>query len=336
MGQTTGIEWCDSTLNLEIGCDGCELWNPKVGEKTCYAGQIVERYGGHSKGYPESFDKPALFPKRLDEAERWKDLTGTERPDKPWLNGMPRTIFLDDMGDTFTESLPLYWLAEHLPRLAAMPAIIILLTKRANRMLEFSKTHPFPKNFWLLVSVTSAANYNRIEQLMQVDGGSVKGISYEPAWGPIDIEKWLCDGHPSQADIELSNPRCFHNIRHGIPRLQWIISGGSSGTTAKPAHPKWFRDIRDVCVENGVAYFHKQNGEFSDVGSVRAPEQTVCAIDGWSGDFTKESLDEHVRKAHGGEISCPPFQLMHRVGKKAAGAMLDGREWHQMPEVLHA
>ena len=25
MGQRTKIPWCDSTLNLLVGCDGCEL-----------------------------------------------------------------------------------------------------------------------------------------------------------------------------------------------------------------------------------------------------------------------------------------------------------------------
>jgi len=46
MGIDTDIEWCDSSLQLEMGCDGCELWNPKVGEKTCYAGQLTNLHGG--------------------------------------------------------------------------------------------------------------------------------------------------------------------------------------------------------------------------------------------------------------------------------------------------
>jgi hypothetical protein len=27
VGIKTPIEWCDSTLNLQMGCDGCELRN---------------------------------------------------------------------------------------------------------------------------------------------------------------------------------------------------------------------------------------------------------------------------------------------------------------------
>ncbi|MCH8830861.1 MAG: hypothetical protein IID45_14900, partial [Planctomycetes bacterium] len=75
MGITTKIEYPDSTLNLQMGCDGCELWNTKV--RTCYAGQMTERYGGRNPGFPKAFDKPEMFLHRLDAALKWPDLTGT-------------------------------------------------------------------------------------------------------------------------------------------------------------------------------------------------------------------------------------------------------------------
>jgi len=77
-----------------MGCDGCELWNEATNVKRCYAGLLTERYGGHSKGYPAKFTEPQLFPERIAKMLCWSDLTGTERKDKPWLNGYPRTIFL--------------------------------------------------------------------------------------------------------------------------------------------------------------------------------------------------------------------------------------------------
>lgn len=258
MAKSTPIEWCDSVLNLQMGCDGCELWNPKMGVKICYAGKIIDRYGGKSTGYPQSFDKPKLFLDRLSEVERWPDLRGTERPEKPWLNGQPRLIFLDDMGDTFTESLPIDWLAPLLSRMGALPHIFILLTKRANRMLEFSKTNPFPKNFWLLVSVTSAANYNRIEQLMQVRGGSVKGISYEPAWGPIDVRPWL-PRRLALSDIPGSalNDGCAEGWTDG---LGWIVVGGQSGDLDKPFDIAWALSLGEQCKSSDTRLFVKQLG----------------------------------------------------------------------------
>ena len=29
MAEGTKIEWCDDTVNAEMGCDGCELWDAK-------------------------------------------------------------------------------------------------------------------------------------------------------------------------------------------------------------------------------------------------------------------------------------------------------------------
>lgn len=326
MGVHTKIEWTDSSLSLEVGCQGCELWNPAIGEKTCYAGNLVERYAG-LKGWPESFDKPKLFPERLIEAERWKDLRGTNRADKPWLNGMPRLIFLDDLGDTFTESLPIDWLTPYLERMSKMPVIWQVLTKRANRMLEFSKTHPFPKNFWLLTSVTSAANYNRVEQLMEVRGGSVKGISYEPAWGPVSFAKWF----PRKMALSeipgwALNDGCTEGIK-GITNGLWIISGGSSGATAKPSNPQWFRDVRDECIKAKMPYFHKQNGEWSPDGEI-----VKISAHRWKPDsFAWGKNGEKYNPVDPDPDDFP--QVVMRVGKKAAGRLLDGREWNEMPEV---
>ncbi len=308
MGQHTAIQWADSTLNLMIGCDGCELWNPNMGVNICYAGNLVNRYGGKNKGYPESFDKPKLFLDRLKEAEKWKDLTGAERPDKPWLNGLPRLIFLDDLGDTFTESLPIDWLAPLLPRMAVLPHIIILLTKRANRMLEFSKFFPFPKNFWLLVSVTSAANYNRIEQLMQVKGGSVKGISYEPAWGPIDVTPWL----PRRLALsEIPGSALNDGATEGwTDGLRWIVMGGQSGTDAVPFDIAWPDSIIEQCRPSGTAVFLKQMG--------RAPcySDRLHGLGFDSGTLEKRPSDDRffpiLNDSHGGEWMAWPERFRVR------------------------
>src|SRR5262249_10079569 len=95
-----------------MGCDGCELWNEIL--HSCYAGRLTERFAGQP-GWSDRFDKPKVFLERIDRAIRWPDLTGTtweahkKIPAKPWLDGYPRTICFNDMGDTFTESLPVDW-----------------------------------------------------------------------------------------------------------------------------------------------------------------------------------------------------------------------------------
>src|SRR5262245_48336540 len=205
MGLTTDIQWADSTLNLQMGCDGWELWNPRAGVRICYAGQLTQRHAG-KKGWPDAFERPRLFPQRLDEAERWRDLTGTDRPDKPWLRGLPRCVFLDDMGDTFTESLPVDWLAPHLGRLAAWPHVNILLTKRPGRMARFFRDHPPPTNFWLCTSVTNRTSLARVPHLLAIEGAAVLGLSVEPLWEGLDFSRVT-----------------------GVERLAWVKVGGQSG-----------------------------------------------------------------------------------------------------------
>src|SRR2546422_6701998 len=131
MAMDTKIQWADSTLNLQMGCNGCELWIPSLGVKKCYAGNIIEHYA-HKNGWPDSFEQPKLFLSRPGPALKLPDLTGVPREHKPWIPPeLPRTIFLDDMGDTFSEDLPVDWLAPYLDQLEASPHIYIVLTKRA-------------------------------------------------------------------------------------------------------------------------------------------------------------------------------------------------------------
>jgi len=280
-----------------MGCDGCELWNEATGVKRCYAGTLTERYRGHSKGYPEKFTEPQLFPERIAKMLRWSDLTGTERKDKPWLNGYPRLIFLGDMGDNFTESLPLDWLAPYVADMINSPHSYIVLTKRPGRMVEFWRNWlgerdgiSIPSNFWLLTSVTGPENGGRIRELLKLRalGASVLGVSYEPAWGAVDFRPFLL------TDIDF---------------LDWIIAGGESGTGAKPSHPDFIRAARDACQTAGAAFFFKQWGEYAPMsrtdGFHELPFGDYSVSSGWG--FLKQ-------------------------GKKASGALLDGRDWRQMPQ----
>jgi len=106
LGKTTEIQWCDSTVNPTTGCDGCELWS-EHGPRTCYAGILHE--GRMAKALPDLYDKDftqvRLAKGRMVKAAAWSDLAGTDRPDKPWLNGMPRTIFVGDMGDILSRTI---------------------------------------------------------------------------------------------------------------------------------------------------------------------------------------------------------------------------------------
>jgi protein gp37 len=86
----------------------------------------------------------------------------------------------------------------------------------------------------------------------------------------------------------------------GLPLvgIHWVIVGGESGPGARPMDPAWARDIRTQCERAGVPFFFKQWGAWGPKpGAFGAPT------------------------------------VMHRMGKKAAGRVLDGRTWDGMPAI---
>lgn len=77
--------------------------------------------------------------------------------------------------------------------------------------------------------------------------------------------------------------------------IDWVIGGGESGPNARPPMIGWARSLRDQCAKMGIPFFWKQWGEY-------APDDPSA---------------EHT--------------AMRRVGKKAAGALLDGVAHRGMP-----
>jgi len=231
MGIQTNIEYCDSTANPVWGCDGCELWRPKKRIFRCYAGNILERCG-------ERFTNVRYFQNRVAAALAWSDLTGSRRPAKPWLDGLPRIVFWCDMSDAFTASAPA-WVAEHEAAMRRSPFVHILLTKRPSAMVRWlASAEPLPETWWLGTSVTSNAMRPRITHLLKARDRHPEAkfvVSVEPAWGLVDLEAWL-------------------------PDLDWIVWGGESGLNAVRSSWDWARHLRDQAAVASVPFFVKQGG----------------------------------------------------------------------------
>jgi protein gp37 len=189
-------------------------------------------------------------------------------------------------------------------------------------------------NVWLGVSVEDQkAADARIPLLLQTPA-AVRFISYEPALGPVDLEdlsRIFPDGSEwrfgclAANDVPPSDDPDF-----GGARIDWVICGGESGPGARPMHPDWARSVRDQCVAAGVPFFFKQWGEWlPQTGGIQQleslPQRTPCMLmssDGHCG-HSQFEMDGHERVGR-----------MLRVGKKAAGNLLDGQVWQQYPEVV--
>lgn len=192
---------------------------------------------------------------------------------------------------------------------------------------------PLP-NVWLGVSTERQKEADeRIPDLLATPA-AIRFISAEPLLGPIDLEPWLpwpgnayigskpwgciqcdapCDCPAGKAVYhETEGPLDADKVPEWITAdrqtLDWVIVGGESGPSARPMHPDWARDVRDQCAAAGVPFFFKQWGEWADT-------------EDWSSEM-QEHL-ELINKANGNNV---------RVGKKAAGRLLDGVEHNAMPE----
>ncbi len=209
----------------------------------CYAGKLIENRAGKIKGYPACFEHPEMFPGRMTDASKWKDMIGTARPEKPWLNGFSRLVFVSDMGDALCSSIPFEYLHREIVETCTSPKgrrhVWLWLTKRPARMAELSawlhkRGVVWPDNLVAMTTVTSTKTLCRVADLRMVKC-RYRGLSVEPLWSAVNLP---LDG------------------------IQWVIVGGESGPGAKPFHLEWARDIREQCRRAGVAFFMKQLGRY--------------------------------------------------------------------------
>lgn len=179
---------------------------------------------------------------------------------------------------------------------------------------------PLP-NVWLGVTAENQEQADRrIPILLQIPA-TVRFVSVEPMLGAVEIEEYFPE-YDYRATYEYY--REFLKMQ-GIksdgkpilinPGLDWVICGGESGYRARSMSPDWARNLRDQCEAAGVPFFFKQWGEW--VAEHRQGETVDLSI---------LKNNQQVAKANGGG-----YWLLTRVGKKAAGRLLDGREWSEYP-----
>jgi len=149
-------------------------------------------------------------------------------------------------------------------------------------------------------------------------------------WGPDD-EPWISEGCPKcGGELDPVCPECGHTMVYQHPDtvcLDWVIVGGESGDGARPMHPDWARSLRDQCATAGVPFFFKQWGEWKD-GSDFMPDAHVVLNDGRHRESSQQALRDLDRD---GSVMAANPTLMRRVGKHAAGRLLDGVEHNGMP-----
>lgn len=252
----TKIQWSDDTVNPTSGCDGCELWTADV--RRCYAGNFHETRLAAAQPalYDRDFSNVRILAGRMVKALRCMDLNGKDRPDKPWLNGLRRKIFVGDLGDIFSAGVPFDYLRTEILDLALTAHgnrhDLQLLTKQPHRAAEFAawlaeQGVAWPDNVWIGTSITGRASKSRIKHLRRVPA-AVRYLSVEPL-----VE----DPMLSLSDLD---------------GIRWVIIGGESDQGSDAGREfklEWLDDVIDLCRAANTALFVKQLGSTPTVAGNR-------------------------------------------------------------------
>lgn len=338
MSENSNIEWTDHTFNP---WEGCQKVGP--GCDHCYAETRNARFGG---GQAVNWGPGA--PRRRTSVANWRKPLAWNR-DAGVFYGQHRRrqrVFCASLADVFDNAVDPAWRADLFQLIEQTPNLDwLLLTKRignvpsmmmevASRLfwLNHLEAAHLPENVWLGATICNQEEADRdIPKLLAVPA-RVCFLSMEPLLGPVRLQpRWL-EGEWEQGVF---------------PSLDGVIAGGESGANARPMHPDWPRSLRDQCAAAGVPFLHKQWGEWHTAAIVANTGESVFpqfdSIQQWVNKAQTWvhggiCLDRHGRELkNGGDFMRArdnddfPVTIMHKVGKKAAGRLLDGVQHDGFP-----
>jgi len=337
--MTTKIEW----VKDENGNKG-HTWNPLAGCtpvseacENCYAQRMARRL--------QAMAKPG-YAGLVDHNGKW---TGKVRPQmnrltEPLARKSPTMYFVNSMSDLFHESVSNKFIAGVFGVMALCPQHTFqILTKRAERMAEWFEWvemyattldgWPLP-NVWIGVTVENQDRADERIPLLLKTPAALRFVSCEPLLGEVDIQDYLL---PSEAPRRIIQPYSVPPEYMDVHALDWVIAGGETGPGARPMHLDWARTLRDECKEAGVPFFFKQWGEW--LPWLQFIEAKIQDGDDPAGPTRFQTMEWTGSLEGWMDVGQPCWcddiddeQCVGRVGKKAAGRLLDGEEWNQMPE----
>lgn len=347
MKGASGIEWSDRTWAVVTGCT-----KTSSGCRDCWAkAEVDSRWSKNPRSvwFGREFADVRLHPEQLTQPA--KERTG-------------RRIFVCPRSDLFHESVPFEFIAAVFGAMGIAPQHTFqVLTKRAGRMRAFfewiehegrrgppgaspwtlctmklltsgadlrhcwpdklDSVRPWPlPNIWLGVSAEDQDNLAaRLPDLLACPA-DLRWLSLEPLVGEIDLRHVRCRtwnfvdrstclpselsaGPPEVAIDALSgcvrDGKGAHASRTAA-RIGWVVVGGEAGKRARPMQTSWVRSIREQCEQGPVPFFMKQWGDW-------------VPRDQWYGPVS----DVY-----------PSVTQLH-VGKRRAGALLDGQAYRALP-----
>lgn len=315
MSENSKIEWTDHTFNPWEGCQKVGL-----GCDNCYAETRNARFAG---GQAINWGPGA--PRRRTSLANWNKPKAWNANAAAFLaeHGRRQRVFCASLADVFDNAVPDEWRMDLFKLIAATPNLDwLLLTKRIGNVRQYTQLDGLASDLigdgrvWLGATITSQAEADRdIPKLLAVPA-RVRFLSMEPLLGPVDLGFLEPCDHPRQSCEDIG---CWS-------ALDWVIVGGESGPGARPLHPDWARSLRDQCAAAGVPFLFKQWGEH-DLSYDRDrddPDYCRCVS-------VEKQPGRWINLAGGHGFNGERVHYAHRVGKKAAGRLLDGRTHDGFP-----
>ena len=289
----TAIEWATKVWNPTTGCD-----RVTPGCDHCYALTMAKRLKGMGSTKYQTDGDPRTSGPGFGLAIH-EDTLGI-----PLGWRKPQRIFVNSMSDLFHADVPDEFIARVWAVMASAPRHTFqVLTKRHGRMRSLLSSEEFRLAVQRRIPHAGASPYAAAYWKTWPLPNVWLGVSVEdqkradlriPALldTPAAV-RWLsCEPLLGSVDLD-TQP--WRPIGRDLPQIDWVVVGGESGPGARPMHPAWARTLRDQCQVAGIPFLFKQWGEYAPIPQVTGPD------------------------------------LIERVGKRAAGRVLDGRTWDEYP-----
>lgn len=313
----TSIEWTDRSVNP------IRARNKKTGAVGHYCVKIAPECANcYASGWQPRFKMPPFQEQvkliRNGDIEIFLDQS---RLQEVLRRREPTKWFWCDMTDMFGDWVPEEFIDQCFAVMANTPHHTHqVLTKRPERMREYIvKSKRVLPNVWLIVSAGSQETADEFIPILLDTPAAVRGLSAEPLLGPMHIGLYL-------SRTNMPGLSMMPGFRDPLPGLDWVIAGGESGRHSRPVHPDWIRSLRDQCQITRTPFFFKQYGEWAPSTTRPAGPSAIpwnlCKV------ITPGMPDHYSAVSADGETAT----TLVNVGKKAAGRLLDGREWSEFPK----
>lgn len=324
------IEWTEQTWNPIAGCS---IVSP--GCHHCYAAKMAKRLAAMGQ---------TKYQGTVDEDGRW---TGLIKIDDnallaPLKRKKPTMYFVNSMSDLFHESVDDLLIDKVFAVMAMCPQHTFqVLTKRADRMRDYVLWPDDCEHFWDGIWCAHDRELASIEERLGEECGDhprwkeivkLADKAKESEW-PLrnvwlgvsaeDQQRWdervpVLEETAAAVRFVSAEPLLgFIAPGSELDRLDWLIVGGESGDSrSRPMHPDWVRRLRYDCEFSTphTAFFFKQWGDW------------VPSNSNAFGGMASERINAGAIVHDWGD-GIQSF----KVGKKAAGRTLDGKQYSEMP-----